>query len=211
MCSSVCGTSAPVIYYIIKYVMMSGITSGSVKSAAQTPVASFVMNKKVMVISGSVAANGSSISVCCTWTIIRMICHVEGFRDKCALQGDVLGIARTESLVDGPSYRAVVHYRIIVAGHTKTVESFCLISHIVIMISTAHTDEACDAVACHTDRSTTEKDTFAGSCLSCDGNVWVRTCQTRLKIDCSGNIEYYTSTSVSPYLKVPGTGASSAE
>ena len=93
-------TATPVVNHIIKYIVMTIVSSYTIQSAAQTPVSSFAMSQQVVVIRTYLeccrhfaAADGCCISVGCTRTIVRMTCHIERFGNQGALKGKTLGIA----------------------------------------------------------------------------------------------------------------------
>ncbi|CUQ49977.1 Uncharacterised protein [Segatella copri] len=141
--SSVAGTVAPVVYYIIKEIELSGIISGSVQSATHTPVSSFVVGKQVVVERAYITTDGCSITMLGV-DIILMTSLVECFGDEVVLERDVLAVAAGESLVDGPAYRTVVDDGIVAACSTQSVEGNGLAVFIEIF-SQSETDEAEDA------------------------------------------------------------------
>ena len=185
MTATICSTATPVVNHIVKYILVTVVSTYTIQSAAQTPVSSFAMSQQVVVIRAHLescrhftAADGCCISVGCTCTIVRMTCHIECFGNQGALKGKTLGVAAGECLIDGPGDRAMVHDGIVVACHSHTVESVYLIfiadgSAVGLLMSQTHTEETGDTFACHTERTAAEHDAVAWGSLSGDGYVFV--------------------------------------
>ena len=100
MTATICSTAAPVVNHIVKYIVVTVVSTYTIQSAAQTPVSSFAMSQQVVVIRTYLeccrhfaAADGCCISVGCTRTIVRMTCHIERFRNQGALKSKTLGVA----------------------------------------------------------------------------------------------------------------------
>ena len=90
MRTSVGGTSAPVVTYIVENVSVSGGVSCSVESSAETPVTSLIVSKQVVVVAAGVTANGRRKAVLLACPVVGMVGGIECLGYKSTLEGYVL-------------------------------------------------------------------------------------------------------------------------
>ena len=87
----------------------------------------------------------------------------------------------------------MIQERVVIASHSYSVESFVLFFGgrpcCCASITTIRTDKSGDSIGSKTERSATEGDAFTRSCLSCYGDIRVRTGQASLESDISADIK----------------------
>ena len=120
MGTSVGGATAPVVTYVVEHIVVSGIIPVG-KASRHTPIPTLVVSEQVMVVRTVVAADSGCISVL---YVVSLLCElgvmsgiVQCFGDERTLQCDIFCIAGTESFVDRPAHRAVIHNTVVVPGH----------------------------------------------------------------------------------------------
>ena len=107
MSTTITCSVAPVVYHIIKDVMMTVIRAAAIQTTRDTPVTTFTVGQQIMMERAWLSTiltspNSSCIAMTSARTVIGMTSNIQSLTDKRMLQGDCLGTTRREGFVNRP-------------------------------------------------------------------------------------------------------------